>query len=50
MRDARRRRFLQAAGVLLIHTDESATYPWGTVQGSASGPQVRLETLLGFGW
>lgn len=33
-----------AAGVLLIHTDESATYPWGTVEGSATGPQVRLET------
>ena len=33
-----------AAGVLLIHTDESATYPWGTVEGSATGKQVRLET------
>jgi len=33
-----------AAGVLLIHTDESATYPWGTVEGSFTGPQVRLET------
>jgi Zn-dependent M28 family amino/carboxypeptidase len=33
-----------AAGVLLIHTDESATYPWGTVEGSYSGRQVRLET------
>jgi len=33
-----------AAGVLLIHTDESATYPWGTVEGSATGQQVRLET------
>lgn len=33
-----------AAGVLLIHTEESATYPWGTVEGSFSGPQVRLET------
>jgi len=33
-----------AAGVLLIHTDESATYPWGTVEGSYGGRQVRLET------
>ncbi len=33
-----------AAGVLLIHTDESATYPWAVVEGSYSGPQVRLET------
>ncbi|HQR17324.1 MAG TPA: M28 family peptidase [Gemmatimonadales bacterium] len=33
-----------AAGVLLIHTEESATYPWGTVEGSATGKQVRLET------
>ena len=33
-----------AAGVLLIHTEESATYPWGTVEGSYSGRQVRLET------
>ncbi len=33
-----------AAGVLLIHTDESATYPWGTVEGSGTGQQVRLET------
>ncbi len=33
-----------AAGVLLIHTDESATYPWAVVEGSFSGPQVRLET------
>ena len=33
-----------AAGVLLIHTEESATYPWGTVEGSYGGRQVRLET------
>ena len=33
-----------AAGVLLIHTDESATYPWGTLESSYSGRQVRLET------
>ena len=34
-----------AAGVLLIHTEETATYPWGTVEGSYSGHQVRLETV-----
>jgi Zn-dependent M28 family amino/carboxypeptidase len=43
-----------AAGVLLIHTTESATYPWAVVEGSYSGPQVRLETaptsLLVAGW
>ena len=43
-----------AAGVLLIHTEESATYPWGTVEGSYGGRQVRLETaptsLLVAGW
>jgi Zn-dependent M28 family amino/carboxypeptidase len=43
-----------AAGVLLIHTEESATYPWGTVEGSYSGHQVRLETaptsLMVAGW
>lgn len=43
-----------AAGVLLIHTTESATYPWGTVEGSYSGKQVRLEaaptSLLVTGW
>jgi Zn-dependent M28 family amino/carboxypeptidase len=43
-----------AAGVLLIHTEETATYPWGTVEGSYSGHQVRLETaptsLLVAGW
>ena len=33
-----------AAGVLLIHTEESATYPWAVVEGSFSGKQVRLET------
>lgn len=33
-----------AAGVLLIHTDESATYPWQVVESSFSGKQVRLET------
>ncbi len=43
-----------AAGVLLIHTEESATYPWGVVEGSLTGRQVRLETaptsLLAAGW
>ncbi|MFL5496327.1 MAG: M20/M25/M40 family metallo-hydrolase [Gemmatimonadales bacterium] len=33
-----------AAGILMIHTTESATYPWTTVVSSWSGPQVRLET------
>jgi Zn-dependent M28 family amino/carboxypeptidase len=28
-----------AAGALLIHTDESATYPWQVVQTSWSGTQ-----------
>ena len=31
-----------AAGVILIHTDESATYPWQVVQSSWSGPQYSL--------
>src|SRR5690606_6185645 len=43
-----------AAGVLLIHTDESATYGWATVAGSWTGPQVRIESpatsLLAAGW
>jgi Zn-dependent M28 family amino/carboxypeptidase len=43
-----------AAGILLIHTDESATYPWTTVASSWTGPQVRLEvpprSLLVAGW
>ena len=43
-----------AAGVLLVHTDESATYPWGTVRGSLAGTLVRLETqpssLRAVGW
>jgi Zn-dependent M28 family amino/carboxypeptidase len=33
-----------AAGVLIVHTMESATYGWPTVTGSWTGPQVRLET------
>jgi Zn-dependent M28 family amino/carboxypeptidase len=36
-----------AAGILLIHTPESATYPWGTVASSWTGPQVRAERPAG---
>src|SRR4051794_2481781 len=32
-----------AAGILMIHTTESATYPWTTVLSGWVGPQVRLE-------
>jgi Zn-dependent M28 family amino/carboxypeptidase len=43
-----------AAGILLVHTTESATYPWTTVQSSWTGPQVRVEqpptSLLIAGW
>ncbi|HSE27962.1 MAG TPA: M20/M25/M40 family metallo-hydrolase [Gemmatimonadales bacterium] len=43
-----------AAGILLIHTDESATYGWASVTGSWTGPQVRIETpatsLIAAGW
>ncbi len=43
-----------AAGLLLIHTTESATYPWTTVLSGWTGPQVRLESppdsLLVAGW
>ena len=43
-----------AAGILMIHTTESATYPWTTVTGSWTGEQVRLEkpagSLLVAGW
>ena len=43
-----------AAGILLIHTAESATYPWSTVLSGWTGPQVRLETepgsLVVAGW
>ncbi|HWB42727.1 MAG TPA: M28 family peptidase [Gemmatimonadales bacterium] len=43
-----------AAGLLLVHTDESATYPWTTVLSGWSGPQVRLEnpadSLVVAGW
>lgn len=36
-----------AAGILLIHTTESATYPWGTVSSSWTGPQVRVARPSG---
>ena len=43
-----------AAGILMIHTTESATYPWSTVTGSWTGQQVRLErpatSLFVAGW
>lgn len=43
-----------AAGIVMIHTTESATYPWTTVTGSWTGEQVRLErqpgSLLVAGW
>ena len=31
-----------AAGALIVHETEPAAYPWGTVQGSWSGPQFSL--------
>jgi Zn-dependent M28 family amino/carboxypeptidase len=36
-----------AAGALLIHTTESATYPWQVVQSSWSGTQYRIPTPTG---
>lgn len=43
-----------ASGILLVHTTESATYPWTTVQSGWTGPQVRIEEpatpLLAAGW
>ncbi|HET7603949.1 MAG TPA: M20/M25/M40 family metallo-hydrolase [Gemmatimonadales bacterium] len=36
-----------AAGILMIHTDESATYPWSTVSSSWSGPQIRVARPSG---
>lgn len=43
-----------AAGILLVHTTESASYPWTTVQSGWTGPQVRIEepptSLLVAGW
>lgn len=32
-----------AAGIMMIHTTENATYPWTTVTASWTGEQVRLE-------
>lgn len=34
---------LGAVGAILIHTDESATYPWSVVRNSWSGEQVQLD-------
>jgi Zn-dependent M28 family amino/carboxypeptidase len=34
---------LGAAGALLIHTNESATYPWTVVRNSWSGQQIQIE-------
>jgi Zn-dependent M28 family amino/carboxypeptidase len=43
-----------AAGILMVHTTESATYPWTTVLSGWVGPQVRLEvppsSLVVAGW
>ena len=43
-----------ATGILLVHTTESATYPWTTVLSGWVGPQVRLEappsSLVVAGW
>lgn len=36
-----------AAGAILIHTDESATYPWQVVQSSWSGTQYSLPAAEG---
>jgi Zn-dependent M28 family amino/carboxypeptidase len=36
-----------AAGAILIHTDESATYPWQVVQSSWSGTQYSLPPVAG---
>jgi Zn-dependent M28 family amino/carboxypeptidase len=36
-----------AAGALLIHTDESATYPWQVVQSSWTGTQYSLPPVPG---
>jgi len=43
-----------AACILMVHTTESATYPWTTVLSGWVGPQVRLEmppsSLVAAGW
>jgi Zn-dependent M28 family amino/carboxypeptidase len=43
-----------AAGILMVHTAESATYPWSAVASAWTGEQARLEqpptSLLAAGW
>ncbi|HEX2450112.1 MAG TPA: hypothetical protein VHJ69_03175, partial [Gemmatimonadales bacterium] len=36
-----------AAGILMVHTPESATYGWATVTGSWTGPQTRVARKPG---
>ena len=36
-----------AAGILMIHTTPSATYPWSTVASSWSGPQLQVARPAG---
>jgi Zn-dependent M28 family amino/carboxypeptidase len=36
-----------AAGVIIIHTDHSASYPWHVVQSSWTGPQFELPATPG---
>jgi Zn-dependent M28 family amino/carboxypeptidase len=36
-----------AAGLLMVHTPESATYGWATVTGSWTGPQTRVARKSG---
>jgi Zn-dependent M28 family amino/carboxypeptidase len=36
-----------AAGAILIHTTESATYPWQVVEGSWTGPQYSIPAAPG---
>jgi Zn-dependent M28 family amino/carboxypeptidase len=36
-----------AAGAILIHTDESATYPWSVVQSGFTGTQYSLPPVAG---
>ena len=36
-----------AAGAILIHTDESATYPWQVVQSSWTGTQYSIPSVQG---
>ena len=35
-----------AAGVILVHTTESASYPWNVVTGSWSGEQYQLTGTI----